>query len=281
MSKNKKTEPGKTKPEEQPKKDAKSEESVYHPTKGGYAQDEEPVTKDATLPADFGEPTKEKWNKLEEKIQQSQVKEPISRERWMEAQKAEYEAHERDTRNTFQHYKGVYNTYLKYVECGHDLHGLHVIEVGPAHHPALAYCHNYGASAIVEPMHNEKLFEFCRANSVSLFDMPLEEISDEDLNDFRDNAEGNVIEVWLFNVMQHVINPDEFIRQCKLFADRIRFFEPINTPVEPHHPHTFTYQNYIDYFGGCVKMYKGGTELNFHTADCAYGVWIRPSLQNV
>lgn len=266
MSKKKtQQQPGKSKPVDQPKKDIKSEDSTPHPVADADRTEANEFQAEIQAQASVSEETEKK---------------AITQERWLEAQKAEYEAHANDPRNTFQHYKEVYKTYFKYVELGNNLHGLHVIEIGPANHPALAHCENYGSSAIIEPMHNEKLFAFCRANNVALFDVPLEEIPDSNLLELRNNQAANIVEVWLFNVMQHVINPGEFIRKCQLVADRIRFFEPIDTPEAPHHPHTYTYQDYINYFGGCCKIYKGGSELNFHTADCIYGVWINPALEN-
>lgn len=199
----------------------------------------------------------------------------ISRPRWEAAQKAEVEAHNRDVRNTEQHYNATYKTYFKYVGLGTDLHGLNVIEIGPAMHSALAICSNWGKALIFEPIHSEELFSFVRNKGIRLVDSPIEDVSDEQLGIIGENWDGPV-EVWLFNVMQHVIDPDEFVRKCKLMADRIRFFEPVNTPIEPHHPHSYKDEDYLKWFGvEACKLYLGGTEPNFHTADCVYGVWIK------
>jgi hypothetical protein len=199
----------------------------------------------------------------------------ISIPRWEEAQKAERAAHDNDPRNTSQHYAEVYKTYFKYVGLGTDLQGLHVIEVGPADHPALAICSNLGSCIIVEPLPSHSLLETARMMGVGVLDEPLETINLVDWKNTVKLVADKPVEIWLFNVMQHVIDPNVFIEKCKDVADRIRFFEPYNTPIEPHHPHSYAYQDYINYFGGCCQIYKGGSEPNFHTADCMYGVWVK------
>lgn len=194
----------------------------------------------------------------------------ISLERWREAQYAERACHSTDLNNNPGHYADTYKTYFKYLGLGTDLEGLHVIEIGPAMHPALAICKNYGQSIIIEPMGTAVLEEFCKQNSIKFISQPVETLSYiEEIDDME-----NVLEVWLFNVMQHVIDPEKVVARCKDIADRIRFFEPINTPVEAHHPHSFTGDDYVRWFGDSVQFYRGGCEPGFHTADCAYGVWV-------
>jgi hypothetical protein len=78
-------------------------------------------------------------------------------------------------------------------------------------------------------------------------------------------------EIWLLNVMQHVIDPDLFIAKCKEAAKLIRFFEPIDWPIEIYHPHTFTFEWYQKHFKD-AKLYNGNLP-NFHEAKCAYGIW--------
>ena len=194
----------------------------------------------------------------------------ISLERWREAQYAERACHNTDLNNNPVHYADTYKTYFKYLGLGTDLEGLHVIEIGPAMHPALAICKNYGQSIIIEPMGTTILEEFCKQNNIKFISQPVETLSYiEEIDDME-----NVLEVWLFNVMQHVIDPEKVVARCKDIADRIRFFEPINTPVEAHHPHSFTGDDYVRWFGDSVQFYRGGCEPGFHTADCAYGVWV-------
>lgn len=194
------------------------------------------------------------------------MKQSITLERWREAQAAERMIHDSDKQNTYEHYRQTYAHYFKAVGLGTNLYGLSVTEVGPADHPALMYCTNYDNCAIIEPMPSKKLSAFCTSKSISLFNTPVE------LIDFIPATD----EYWIFNVMQHIIDPDIFIDKIKQTATRIRFFEPINYPTSTHHPHEYTHEDFINWFGDCAKFYKGGSIPGFHESDCAYGVYIKP-----
>jgi hypothetical protein len=200
---------------------------------------------------------------------------PINSKRWEQAQIAEQEAHKNDPNNTAQHYAETYKKYFSYLGLGTNLDGLHIIEIGPAQHSALAICSNYGRSVVIEPMLTQQLLEFTRDNGIIYIDEPLENLEDEKLQELRDALPGTK-EVWLFNVMQHIIDPDIFIAKCKIIADRIRFFEPINYPTSEHHPHSYTINDFISWFGAdVVKMYNGTESGGFHQSACAYGVCIK------
>lgn len=194
------------------------------------------------------------------------MKKSITLERWREAQEAERMIHNTDVNNTFEHYRRTYAHYFKAVGLGTNLYGLSVTEVGPADHPALMYCSNYSQSCIIEPMPSNKLSAFCASNKILLFKQPVELIEEMPPTN----------EYWLFNVMQHIIDPDVFIDKIKRSANRIRFFEPINYPTSTHHPHEYTHQDFTNWFGDCAKFYKGGSIPGFHESDCAYGVYIKP-----
>lgn len=193
----------------------------------------------------------------------------ITPERWAEAQAAERGHHNFNEPEGIVHYQRIYETVFRFVGLGKNLEGLSVIEVGPADFPALRYCANMGGySLIVEPMPSEYLEKWCRDLQIPLLAMPFEEI------DLEQAAPEIFKEVWLFNVMQHIIDPDRFIEKAKALGHRIRFFEPINYPVSVHHPHAYTLEDFVNWFGNdCVNLYKGGSVPGFHQADCAYGVY--------
>lgn len=194
----------------------------------------------------------------------------ISMQRWERAQKAEREQHTMSYMEGLLHYSASYKNYFRFVGLGNNLHGLHVIEIGPADFPALNECVNGGLMMIVEPMPSDHLKKICNEKGITLFTEPFE---------FCENwgkpKDGGAVEIWLFNVMQHIIDPDKFIDRAKNTADRIRFFEPIDQPITEYHPHTYALADYQKYFGDCVQLYAGGTTPGFHEADCAYGVWIK------
>jgi hypothetical protein len=194
---------------------------------------------------------------------------------WQKAQLAERKMHNFGYAEGFVHYAQTYMNYFRFVGLGKDLHKLIVIEVGPADFPALAYCHNWKEAYCVEPMPSEHLERICKEKGIILYSSPFETlVSFNTEKEFEDHK----VEVWFFNLLQHVEKPELIVQFAKSFADRIRFFEPINEPVTEYHLHKFDIKDYIEWFGdGCtVNLYAGGSVKNFHTADCAYGVWVKP-----
>jgi len=191
----------------------------------------------------------------------------IAMERWLQAQKAEREQHTMSPIEGMIHYGKAYRHYFKFVGLGQDLHGLNVIEVGPADFPALAHCKNWGTAIIVEPMPSEILENTCKEQNITLVTKPFEDCIPLDFGAWEGTTE-----VWLFNVLQHVIDPNLFIGVAKTFADRIRFFEPIDQPITEYHPHSYSLKDFQSWFGQ-VNLYAGKSVEGFHEADCVYGLW--------
>jgi hypothetical protein len=190
------------------------------------------------------------------------VKKSIDKIRWQEAQKEEilHHTHE-NTQDALLKWKNIYEFYFRYLDIETDLKNKKILEIGPARISALLYCDNYDYSYIVEPTTYDDTDVLYKDKKITF----IKEIYEE--------CESPIVdEIWLFNVLQHILDPDLFINKCKKNAKIIRFFEPINTPIEVHHPHSFTYDDYKKYFGESVKYYKGSTEI-YHTADCVYGIY--------
>lgn len=194
----------------------------------------------------------------------------ITPTRWHEAQIAERKYHNFSYGEGLAHYHNSYKHYFHHVGLGFDLHGLNVIEIGPADFPALYYCHNFKQGIVIEPMNSVHLRNICELKGLKLITELVENLN----FDMEPLTEG-MTEVWLFNVMQHIADPEKFIPGVKYLADRIRFFEPIDQPIEVHHPQSYTIKDFQDWFGDCVQLYAGGHISGFHTANCAYGVWIK------
>lgn len=185
---------------------------------------------------------------------------PITQERWQQAQIAEAGYHA-NSQATAEHYRRSYEIYFRYLGMSFDQEGKTVAEVGPAEYPALAYCQNV-LGIVIEPLVTENLVRTVAARNFTWLSQPLEVIADI--------AEAD--EVWILNVLQHVIDPELFVSKCKQIAPVIRFFEPIDFGTSDCHPHTFTIDDFIRWFGH-AERYKGGSDEGFHTADCAYGTW--------
>jgi hypothetical protein len=186
----------------------------------------------------------------------------ITLERWQQAQEAERKHHTFSREEGRAHYFKTYQNYFEYLGIDFNHEGKVIAEIGCADFPALEHC-IVRRGILIEPMPSELLKELVNERKdLSLIVSPVEEL------DFRDKC---VDEIWLLNVMQHVIDPDLFIKKCKQAAKIIRFFEPINWPIEVYHPHTFTFEYYKSHFPD-AKLYKGDKK-DFHTAECAYGTW--------
>lgn len=57
-----------------------------------------------------------------------------------------------------------------------------------------------------------------------------------------------------YNVLQHTINPEEICKRMKLYAKQIHFFDWVDTPKAPGHPHTLTKNNLDQWLGGSGKV---------------------------
>jgi hypothetical protein len=66
-------------------------------------------------------------------------------------------------------------------------------------------------------------------------------------------------EAWIYNVLQHVIDPEKIVHNAKKAARRIRFFDWIDTPPHPGHPHELTAASLSKWLGGkgTVEEFKG------------------------
>lgn len=188
---------------------------------------------------------------------------PISIARWEQAQAAERTLHKMGFNEGIGHYYWSYRNYFKYLNIRLDQQGKSIMEIGPADFPALMFCENY-AGHIVEPMPSQFLDQICKYHRLPIHTTPVE------------HAElPQVDEIWLLNVMQHVIDPDKFIDKCKDAAKCIRFFEPINQPTCEHHPHTFDESDFARWYGSEVLMVYDEKLPGFFDDKCIYGVWVK------
>lgn len=185
----------------------------------------------------------------------------ITQERWLQAQAAERRFHSNESFGEgLTHYGESYEQYFKCLDIDNDLQGKNICEIGPADFPALGYCKNRGDRClIIEPMPSDYL---------KSFGIPV-------MTDPAEYAIYNTDEVWLMNVLQHVLDPYKIVEQAKKQSKVIRFFEPINYGVNECHPWNLTKEMFEEWFPRSVKIWEAGQNVkNFHTWECAYGVWL-------
>lgn len=186
----------------------------------------------------------------------------VDREKWERGQRLEREWHRRENRgDAYDHYKKVYEYYFRYLDIHPPAEG--IIEVGPADYPALLYL-NGKDNHIIEPLPSEKLHTFCKFKHINLISQPAEEVEWPKAK-----------EAWFFNVLQHVLDPSVIIEKAKEAVDVIRYFEPIDLPTDLMHFHSFTLEDYRNYFDDARLYDKHPEEEAFHKWCCAYGVWYK------
>jgi len=192
---------------------------------------------------------------------------PISMDAWNVAQKAEKEYWQKSEpiETMVKKFAITYDKYFKYLDIPYDLQNKSVIEIGPAKIAGLSYCKNYTKSYVIEPLVFDDTIKYYEDKPNIVF--------------IREPAEKcefpKADEAWIFNLLQHVIDPVTIINRCKQNVKIIRFFEAIDTGTNEIHPFAFSFDFFCEQFGKeNVKLYRGGSGgEEFHGSDCAYGVW--------
>ena len=179
--------------------------------------------------------------------------EPITQDRWQEAQATEISVVSYDRENSRRASQYIFD----YLGIAEDRGGQCIIEIGCGPYPATDFVVNV-EPILVEPLYFQQLEEMIGIQWIreAFEDAPLE----------------NGDEVWLFNALQHVRDPELVIAKAKKIAPVIRFFEPVDYPTCVYHPHTFSQQDFERWFGSCVKRYTD-RKPGFFDADCVYGTW--------
>lgn len=172
----------------------------------------------------------------------------VTTERWLKAQAGEIDLNPLEP----ERYEPRNRALFHFCEIEANQSGKHIVEVGCGPVPVAFACWNLTLT-LVEPLG---------------YALPQHQWIQSTVED----AEFDGDEVWCFNVMQHVRDPELFIEKIKRVGV-VRFFEPIDYPVSIHHPHSFSLADFRRWFGDCVKHYDGDWWEGFHNAPCAYGVW--------
>lgn len=69
-------------------------------------------------------------------------------------------------------------------------------------------------------------------------------------------------EIWIYNVLQHVENPESVARNAQKAAKLIRLFEWIDTPTNIGHPHSLSEGKLNEWLGGYGKVEQIDGEAN-------------------
>lgn len=183
--------------------------------------------------------------------------EPVTLERWQEAQVAEAATATYDLQNSRQAYEHIFH----YLGMDLDQHGKTIAEIGCGPFPAAMFCRGLTSAFVFEPLSP-------KPNHLP-GNIHWNQIAFEDFKPYF-----NVDEVWLFNVLQHVRDPEKVVERAKRSAPVVRYFEPVDYPTCVYHPHSFTQYDFERWFGD-VHRYTDRLP-GFFDADCCYGTYTEP-----
>ena len=168
-----------------------------------------------------------------------------------------------DCTNTFgedeKHYVYAKHMNLKQDYHSFDVGGKSILDLGGGPTSMLLKTINLKKGKVIDPIEYPK-WTIERYNSKNI----------DVLVDIGENVnEEGWDEVWIYNCLQHVIDPQKIIENAKKSAKVLRIFEWINIPPHDGHPHCLTKENLDAWIGGSGNTTQLA-ESNCY-GECYYG----------
>lgn len=147
-----------------------------------------------------------------------------------------------------------------------NLNGKTVLDIGGGPVSLLLKCKNLGQSAVVDPCEYPewvaKRYEYL---DIDYHVKPAEDIGTRLQLPVYD-------EVWIYNVLQHTIDPKLILENALKAGRIIRLFEWIDTDITEGHPHVLTEEKLNNWLGGEGHIEE--IDENGCHGKCYYGVFI-------
>jgi 2-polyprenyl-3-methyl-5-hydroxy-6-metoxy-1,4-benzoquinol methylase len=161
---------------------------------------------------------------------------------------------------------GLVNTHDGNSPYSFDLQGKSILDIGGGPSSLVLKCRN-GRGTVVDPCSYPNWVQWRYLHS----NIPYYQLSGENFLEKTD-VEWKCDEVWIYNVLQHVENPELVIKNAKLCAPVLRIFEWMDIPPHEGHPHELTKValdkwldaktdikvNYLNGEGECYGRYYAG-----------------------
>ena len=171
--------------------------------------------------------------------------------------------------NTFMEEKKQY-TYARFMGLKEDYYffknivGKNILDIGGGPSSMLLKTWGFNRGRVVDPI---KWPDWIRAR-YAIINVDLVESGGEDIN------ERGWDEVWIYNCLQHVVDPKKIIENAKRAAPVLRIFEWIDIPPHEGHPHMLTRHDLEQWIGqtGQVAEAKDMPEMD-EPGRCFYGVF--------
>jgi hypothetical protein len=190
----------------------------------------------------------------------------IDIDRWVIAQTTEFTHHQDLSKEAYSHASNIVGEYLE-IDYKEDFKDKVIVEVGAGPRGSILLTEgNFKRGIIIEPLIDRwpsYIRQDYEAIGVEIIAAPYEDIEIED----------QVDETWFFNVIQHVLDPQEQLELAMKTSKVIRVFESIGSATDEAHPHFITKETFTDVLGDFGKIYEGKSNSGFHSADCYYGTW--------
>jgi hypothetical protein len=120
-----------------------------------------------------------------------------------------------------------------------NVHGARILDIGGGPSSMLLQTKNLKAGKVVDPIAYPKwTADRYKIKNIEVQVGPGEEIDEKDWD-----------EVWIYNCLQHAIDPEKIINLAKKSAKVLRFFEWIDIPAHDGHPHELTEANLDKWIG--------------------------------
>lgn len=126
-----------------------------------------------------------------------------------------------------------------------DLRRVSVLDIGGGPYSLLLKCHNFTKALVADPCaYPDWVYERYKAMGINFVMVPGEELPDLGIYD----------EVWIYNVLQHTMDPGKIISNARKLGKMIRVFEWIENGISVGHPQNLTEKDMNEWLGGYGKV---------------------------
>jgi len=130
----------------------------------------------------------------------------------------------------------------------YDLEGKSILDIGGGPTSLLLKCVNRGVSKVIDPLaYPDWVAARYDHASISYTQMKGEDVQATGFG-----------EVWIYNVLQHVIDPVLVIRNAQRAGKIIRLFEWLEIGVAPGHPHNLLEEQMNEWLKGFGRIGESG-----------------------
>lgn len=149
-----------------------------------------------------------------------------------------------------------------------DMEGKKVLDIGGGPVSLLLKCINVRGKVIDPCDYPQWIYDRYKLAGIEFEKKKGEDIEEKDFD-----------ECWIYNVLQHVENPEKVIKNALGAGKIVRIFEWIDTPANEGHPHCLTEEKLNEWLGGTGKV----EELNLPTLKgrCYYGIFKGDNFERV